>query len=273
MILSPHLIMTSYWDFLQRKPPTANSMSGIEFYPLFYKDAALWSLFFTILYGLTYFGVRVIFPKIYANLSKRKQRELPCYIVCFFHHLIRVPDAWYHIYIDYNRTDLQLINYASEVIIGPFTIGYFVCDLLWYAFPEAREGKFEYIIHHAFTLFVIIAALYQDGNMLRFTPHLVILDTPNLFFNFAWVLRALGLTQSSIVLISELLFTLFYFLIRLIHFPCFLYVVANSEYCQTYWKYAQYPFYVLVIMQFYWFTKIFSNAMKRFSSTKNIKKQ
>jgi hypothetical protein len=124
-----------YWEFLGKKPPT-KSMTGIEFYPLFYQDSAFWSLVFIILYGFIYFGIKIIFPKVYSNLNERKKRELPCYIVCFIHHLVRVPDAWYHIFIDYHRTDFDLINYASESIVGPFTIGYFVCDLLWYAIPE-----------------------------------------------------------------------------------------------------------------------------------------
>lgn len=263
------MLFSSYWNFLARKPATdVIQRTGIEEYPYFFQESLLWSLFFSIIYAITSFSLKTLWPIWYKTLTPRKQKDFPSYVVCLIHHIVRVPNAWVHVLVDFMRSDTEaaVFNYVKfEAVVGPFCIGYFVSDLLWYAIPEAFRGEFEYLIHHIATLLIISSSIYEHAYLCRWIPHLLICDTTNMFFNTAWILRTVGFKDTVFVQCLEIMFAISFLFTRVINMPCFLFVVATSSYGSGL-GYARIAFLPLGLLQWYWFSKIVSKLFNRMAS-------
>lgn len=246
----------------------------MEAVPDIYYKTIVWSAFFTILHLVTPFIVKTVFPKWFASLNARDRKDFASYIVCTIHHVVMVPMAWLHIYRDYLLTPAvaATVKYAVvESPVAPFVIGYLVGDTLCYAIPEMFALRFEFIIHHVLTLSMVITSLVGPGNFNRFIPHLIICDSTNVFFNFAWILRRSGFKGSNLVTGLELLFALFFLLCRAINLPVvFGLVMTHPDVAR--WGWARFTLVPIALMQWYWFSKIVSGMItKLFPGSKKRK--
>jgi hypothetical protein len=247
-----------YWEYLSRPPPPQPAPTGFDVMPNFYRDTAIWVSIFSLLFLLVPYISRSLFPAWYANLDKRKRKEYPSYAVCLYHHACLVPRAWLHIYHDLLISTAQshAINYAAkEAVLAPFCIAYLVSDTLFFALAEALHGKFEFVIHHVMTIYLVASSVSAPGEITRYIPHLLICDTSNLFFNTAWLLRLYGYRDTAIVRALEYLFVIAYFIARVINLPLMFYALSLQPHFASL-GYARFTLLPIVIFQFYWFHKI-----------------
>lgn len=258
--------MSAYLNFILRALPEHETPSGVDTIENFVQKTAFWSAFFSALFMLVPYLTKKFAPKWYGNLPERKIREYPSYVVCLIHHLTLVPRAWVHIFADFVRTEAELavINYAVvEASVAPFCLGYLIGDTLCFAIPELiSRGKMEYMIHHVFTVWLIVSTMYSSGHLTRFIPHLLICDTTNVFFNIAWLLRAAGYEGSWIVSLLEILFAVFFLCTRAINMPTVFLAVGLSKQGQSL-GIARLSLIPIALMQWYWFYKIVATLSVR----------
>lgn len=256
-------MFVEYWNFISRDLPSNPLPTALEVIPDFYYKTVLWSLFFSILHIITPVILRNIFPAWFASLSSRDRRDVGSYVVCTIHHLAMVPTAWMHIYNDslLSPEMARSVEYAVvESSVAPFVIGYLMGDTVCYAVQEMIDFRFEFMVHHVLTLALIYAALAGPGYFCRFIPHLIICDTTNIFFNFAWLLRRSGLKGSGVVTLLEVFFAFFFLLVRAINLPVvFLQAVFHPEVAQ--WGLARFTLAPIALMQWYWFSKILTSMV------------
>jgi hypothetical protein len=125
------------------------------------------------------------------------------------------------LYNDFNLPieNTRLLDYAYiEAVKAPITIGYLASDTLFYALPELLKCKYDFMIHHIATLFLVIYTLYaRDGSIMRFVPHLLICDTTNLLYNTAWIMKLFGFTSNPLIGFLEGFSALTLVFVRCIH--------------------------------------------------------
>ena len=202
-----------------------------------------------------------IFPKWYDDLGKKKQMELPSYMASQFHHMALTPLAWYVIYKDYllPNYDNGMVDYEFFfAVCGPACTAYLLADTIVYAARQALKGLPEYLIHHVFTIWMIYALFHAPGRLYKFFPHLLAADTANIFFNTAWFLRSAGYRGTSIVSFCEMMFALLFLLLRAINLATvMLLLFYHGETAIGPGRYSLLP---IVLLQWYWFSKIFATA-------------
>lgn len=258
-------ILRSYWTFLNRPSSTLSSTTGIDALPNFLFDTVLFTALFSSIFLLVNPLLSIFFPRKFNNFSSRKKKELPSYVLCLVHHIIAVPFAWRNIINDLNLGDeaAAMVDYAPiTAIIAPWCIAYLVADTMFFAVPEALTGKFEYIIHHVLTLFLVTSSLFAPGSILRFIPHLLISDTTNIFFNTAWLIRLFGGRRTVILIFLEVLFAVSFLLIRAINMPCMFWALGSQAKGLGVARYVLVP---IAFMQWYWLFKIIKTIGARFA--------
>jgi TLC domain len=264
-----------YIAFLNRPSSNGSITTGVDVLPHLYQNTVLLTLFFSGIFLFTTQIVRNVWSSWYASLGKRKQHELPSYVLCLVHHFVAVPWAWYRVYCDFHLSAeaAASINYAPiTAIIAPWCIAYLITDTIFYAIPELLKGKLEYMIHHILVLFLVISSLYGPGSLLRFIPHLLLSDTTNIFFNTAWLLRLSESTKESfLVKFCELLFAVAFLLVRVINMPCMFYALSTQRDAAGLGP-ARYVLAPIAAMQWYWFYKILSTIGQRMTGTREVKK-
>lgn len=262
-------MFVEYWHFISRELPISETPTGFDVLPHFFYKTAIWTLFFTAMNIVVPTLAAFVTPKWYGSLSLRDRREFPSYVVCLIHHIAMVPTAWVHVYQDSLLTDEMalLVDYASlEAIVGPFCIGYLLGDTIAFAIPEAIAFRFEFIIHHILTVWLVGTAMFGPGNLLRYIPHLILCDSTNIFFNLSWLLRRSGYKGSALVTTMELLFALFFLLVRVINLP-FVFLVLTLNPSSVKWGLARYSLLPIALMQWYWFSKIVTTLTARLLGT------
>lgn len=268
-------MLLNYIKFVLRPQPTHSTTTGFDNVPYFWHKLIFWTSFFTILFFVVTFVSKKLFPEWYSKLDARKRREFPSYVVCLVHHFAMVPRAWLHIYQDFLRTEAELavIHYASvEATIAPFCLGYLLGDTICFAIPELLKGKWEYIIHHILTSWLVTASMFAPGHMMRYIPHLLICDTTNIFFNTAWLMRTSeSLAKTSIVTVLELCFAFVFLIARVSNMPLAFYAIWICPTASAL-GYALYTLPPIACMQWYWFYKIASNIGSRLSGNKGKSK-
>ena len=254
-----------YWTFLNRPAPLSSNTTGFEALPNLWRDVLIFSLFFSAIFMIVKsFTSRVLIHK-FQKINERKRSELPSYVLCLIHHMVAVPFAWQNIYHDFNLSsdEVKSIDYAPITsIIAPWCIAYLIVDTIFYAIPEAINWKFEYILHHSLTLFLVVSSLLAPGSILRFIPHLLISDTTNIFFNFAWLLRLFGGGGTYLLVFLELSFAASFLLIRAINMPCMFWALGSQAEGLGYARFALVP---IALMQWYWLCKIIRGVSGRFT--------
>lgn len=175
------------------------------------------------------------------------------------HHAVAVPFSIYHIYMDVYVYDM--VDYTQlYVIIIPFTLGYFISDLVIYTLPEAMQGRYTYFLHHVFALVLLVGVFEADSVVVRFLPHMLLMELSTIFFTWAWFLRLWGYRASLIVKVLEMLFVVAFFLVRIVHVPVFLYCIRNHLQSMGICRFFFGP---VILMQVYWFGKIVITLTER----------
>lgn len=203
-------------------------------------------------YGCVQYWCKTLYRTWFAELSPRKRAELPSFAIALIHHSVAVPFSIYHIYMDiFHYGD---VNYGELYsIIVPFTMGFFIADLMMYTVPEAMEGRYIYLLHHIFAVVLLIGAFKADASVVRFMPHMLLMELSSLLFALAWFLRLFGYRGSLAVVACEYLFVLVYLFVRIIHVPCYLFFIIDHlpsmGICGLF-------FLPVILLQVYWFSQI-----------------
>lgn len=258
-------MMRSYWMFLNRPASVLSVTSGISSLPNFLRDTSSFAVLFSLIFLLVNPLLSTLFARKFSGFPERKKKELPSYVLCLVHHIVAVPFAWRKIVTDMNLGEeaAAMVDYAPiTAIIAPWCIAYLIADTTFFAIPEALTGKFEYIIHHFLTLFLVASSLFAPGSILRFIPHLLISDTTNIFFNTAWLIRLFGGKRTFILIFLEVLFAVSFLLIRAINMPCMFWALGSQAEGLGLARYVLIP---IAVMQWYWLFKILRTIAARFT--------
>lgn len=251
----------TYWNFIAREPYHVPFSSGASAVPDFPLKVFLWSMLFTGMNFLVPFLAKHHLTTWYDNLTERKRHEMPAYAVCLIHHFILVPVAWQHIWTDIGNTPSH--DYSlSEGWVAPISLGYLIGDTFGCAFPEALRGKFDLLLHHIFTLWLVWSTIWAPAQMMRFTPHLLICDSTNLCFNTAWLLRTTSWKDGKLVTFLELAFAVFFLLFRVINMPTVFLAVTLNGTAQSI-GYARLAFLPISVLQWWWFGKVLMGMKAR----------
>jgi hypothetical protein len=262
------MLLSEYLRYTLRPFPTHKTVTGIESRPSFYVEWFLWSVIFVICTVGIHYCSKYFLPKWHSSLNKRKQKEFPAYAASLLHHFVVAPIGFYQIYLDFHRTEAELsnIHYAPlAMFLGPFSLGYIVADFLTYALPTAlSEGRFEYLLHHIITVWLILSLISGNGNLARSFPHLMILELSGLFFNTAWCIRQFpNWREGLLVRFLEIAFSLSFLFIRVIHLPLVFFSILTSPYVKEL-GIGKYSLIFIVFFQWYWFTTIAKGTVARF---------
>lgn len=118
-----------YVHVLFRESP--NVSTRVRDIPHFYEQTVFWSLIFCVLSALVTPISKLFAPKFYSSLKEKKKNELPSYVACLFHHFVVIPIGVYSIYQDFQRSDVDHLQYDyGTKLFGlvPFTFGYLIGD-------------------------------------------------------------------------------------------------------------------------------------------------
>ncbi len=148
----------------------------LDVYPNFWLYTYLNTAFFCSLFLLFPYVMNTFFKDWYNNLEKDKRKDLPAYVVCLFHHVVIVPWSFSRIFADVIRSgNSEVYDYTTtELDVVPVLVGYLFADAVCSAIPQLQ---WEYIIHHAITLYLTFAGSFSGAQQLiRFIPHLLASD-------------------------------------------------------------------------------------------------
>lgn len=209
------------------------------------------------------------YPNWYNTLNEKKKEELPAYLTSMVHHITVVPLAWYCVYNDFlitdynNPVDLTMfLRFAA-----PFCIGFILADTIFYAVPLIFRGNVEYIIHHVLALWMTYALLFGSGHFARYFPHIVICDTTNGIFNFAWLLRLTGWNGTTLVSTMEISFAVLFFFLRVINLSVVFWIMFSHP-AGVAFGVGRYAFPLISLLQFFWAFKIAQALFKKFTPGK-----
>lgn len=141
-----------YITFISR-PFEETNVTGIQVFPQFFTQMALFTIGFSCLYKLVPSVLESVWPKWYNDLEPIKRKEMPTYLISFVHHFIVVPLGWLHIYQDFTmwRSNIQPVeNYYAidETPLIALGCAFLLADILNSAFDDAFTGKPLYLLHH-----------------------------------------------------------------------------------------------------------------------------
>ena len=227
---------------------------------------AWWISFFAILQISVPNLLDYFWPVWWQILSSKKKKEIPPCLVSLIHHFYVVFYGIYLLSKYYSNGSFISANEVNK--IAPFIYGYLIGDTIAYAIPEAKEGRYEFLIHHALGLWLVPAAINsRHPELLIFCPHFLITELSSIFFSIGWILRSTSYKTSPITDILEILFVISFTVLRVFNFPIRVYYIW--EYTMEI-GYARYVLIPVIAMQFYWFTKIIKQIMDKMMPKKNI---
>ena len=230
--------------------------------PYFYLSIGLWSIFFASLFPFYDALLRIYAKKFFLGLNPRRQSDLVSYMVSFTHHVFIVPIGFYLCALDFNRNprDWRLVDYAEELGWSfPFILGYFVGDTIMFAVQKLREGSYDYLFHHILGLGLMYSCALAEGRVIRYIPHMFMMEASSIFFCVAYFLRLKGWKGSIISRAFEMMFVVSFFILRNIHMPLIVWFALDER--------EKYPailiqLSVIVLLQFFWFYKIILTLLK-----------
>jgi TLC domain len=174
----------------------------------------------------------------------------------------------YAVYIALAALRHELVAYtvpaAFILAIAPITLAYLSADFLVTAVPDALGGNYEYLLHHGMGLLIVILSLQAPLALVRWSPHLLLCEASTIFLSLGWALRKVGMESSPLTSFVNYIFVLIFFITRIVNLPIvFFHIVflhrddavsAGAAVCAM--------FLGLVVMQFYWFTKILHKVLR-----------
>lgn len=102
---------------------------------------------------------------------------------------------------------------------------------------------------------------YSQGSLTQVFVAMMCTEFSTIFFNIAWILRAIGFRDSKVVDILEKLFAILFVLLRNIHVTLLIFVLWND---MALYGVFQIGIFVTTFMQFFWSYKIlFSSREKK----------
>jgi hypothetical protein len=263
----------AYIDFIFRPLPTHPTPTGWDAVDNMPMQILFYTGVFTFLILFFPAMAKWLYPKWYDGLDKRKKMEFPTYAGCTFHHLTMVPLAWVHVIQDAMRPESvwRTFDYSLyECVFSPVCIGYLIADTIWFAIPVTIHNKsVDYLIHHILTLYLTYAAFtVAPGHVTRFIPHLVICDSSNIFFNFAWLLSICGWKDHPIVQYLELGFAIAFFFIRVINLSLVIIAMLSWKDIHMVGVLPQVTLVIISMLQWYWLFIIIKKSFGRFGKRK-----
>jgi hypothetical protein len=251
-----------------------------EEYQTFFTYATCWTIFYIAFHFSIVFMLNTKWMVPWCkDMSSKKKEELPGYIVGLIHHIGISPACLFLIcrdFITFANTggsafeSGHYMSLYSPSGLYPFTVAYFVADLIVFALPEAIKPGFAsklFLIHHCVALCMIYATFtLAQGSLTQVFPGMMCTELSTIFFNIAWILRAFGFRELKIVTLFESLFAFFFILLRNGHLTLLIYVL--------WYDIAGFGMFQVAIListglQFFWAYKI---VLSLVSSKKKMKK-
>lgn len=265
---------TTYWEYLSRPKLDHAMPTALDMVPDFYLHTAGVSLFFMVVMYTIPRIMEVFYPNWYKTLNDRKKEELPAYLSSMIHHISVVPLAWFGISKDF--ADPEYVASEHMVIFMrfacPLCVGFIVADTFFYAIPLSLRGNQEYVIHHGLALWMTYALLSGSGHLIRFFPHIIISDTTNAIFNFAWFLRLTGWKDTALVTTMEISFAVLFFILRGINLSIVFGIMFFSDENAGFGV-GRYAFPLISLLQFWWLMKIAGALVKKLFPSKDVRKK
>jgi hypothetical protein len=146
-----------------------------------------------------------------------------------------------------------------------------VADTLFYAIPEAIDGRREYILHHVLGLLIFVAVPYVTPDISIFCGRMIIMEMTSIFFTTAYLIRNAGYETSIFVSVFEISFAISFFFVRVLNGFDMAYHVARimifenvyDDSKATYGKCLVLLFIPILAMQVYWFVIIVQKSTQR----------
>jgi len=267
-------MVSAYWQYMTRQKLNQELPTPFEMVPDFFLHTAGVSLFFMMVMYLIPVVMAKFYPNWYNTLNDRKKEELPAYLSSMIHHISVVPLAWHVISNDFTNPEFcttpQMVIFMRFAC--PLCVGFVVADTFFYAIPLALRGNFEYIIHHALAIWMTVALLGGSGHLIRYFPHIIICDTTNTVFNFAWFLRLTGFKDTSLVTSMEMSFAVLFLLLRGINLSVVFGIMFFSE-DNAGFGVGRWAFPLISLLQFWWLFKIAQAMAKKLMPQKDNAKK
>ena len=208
-------------------------------------------------------------------MDTKKIAELPGYLTSLVHHIGISPLCLYIITTDYltyssseesfppnHYTTTALYSSSGLLCLFPFTFGYFIGDSVVFAIPESFVPGIPskiFLIHHVVALSMIYATYtLSQGSLTQVFAGMMCTEFSTIFFNIAWILRACGYREWTIVTVLEKLFAFFFLVLRNGHLSLLIYVLW---YDIAGFGVYQYAILVSMGLQFFWAYKIIMSIM------------
>lgn len=234
-------------------------------HPNLVQHCLLWSLFFASMYPFITWVLRTFFSYRIRHILKDEKlfKDMVAYCYSLIHHLVVVPLGLIALFKECSMSDdeAKLVDYAVEYsFFAPYVFGYLVGDFIMFVIPAARKGQYEFFLHHAMGILLVVCACLTTPPVVRFQPHMLLLESSSIFFSFAWFFRHFGYEQSFLVSVLEFLFASSFFFFRIVHLSFVLWVLGDI-------LLSEYPVMSVVFipifgLQCFWFYKIVTYKKK-----------
>ena len=242
---------------------------------VFYKYCCGWTIFFITGHYLIGMSLKMrLVEKYFDVIEEKKIRQLPSYIISLIHHVGIAPLCLSYIITDYYSyynsggvlfDENHYYSLYSPNGIFPFTIGYFVGDSITTSFPEAFQRGLSskiFLVHHILALGMIFTTFsYSKGSLTQVFPCMMCSEFSTIFFNSAWVMRAIGLRKSRVVKLFEYIFAISFLLLRNIHFTVLIFILWSEM--KAFGVLFQINVLMSMAMQYYWGCKIVMSSVTR----------
>lgn len=275
----------SYFDFLQesyvRVEIPKSTYDGSSLSTNFLAMTFFWACVVSLLHMYFSTVVRNVFSDLHNKLTTKKQTELSSYAIGLFHHCVVSPYCVYHMVSDLfifinsgGKTVFESNHYDtvySSFGIFPFTMGFFIADTAFYSVPELLKGNAIYMVHHCVAIITFYGILTTaEGTVTQLFPIMLSGEFSSIFFNTAWILRAVGFRDSILVTVLEALFALSFFALRNINVGLIMYAIYGRF---TIFGGYQIAINICIALQYYWGVQIVRSLCGGRSKKQRSKKE
>jgi len=247
------------------------------------------NLIYNILLQLTLWGIRYnicnsVFKYILPNKIKNKSIIISSYFISTIHAIQISYESINSIYNLLEFTTPELIQIPSNPTIDYLNIfnnivktnnmflGYLIYDIINVIKCYPLLGKTDTIFHHI----VFICCSIMGGYTKIFVfihPCLLVGEISTIFLNNKVLFKILNISNKKLNLINNLLFTLFYFLTRVIIWSIsIIYLYINLDYVTNFYilKYTLFIFILSgYILNIYWFKLIIKKIKLELNKLRN----
>ncbi len=261
-------LLTDYVHFLLRPLPHPRVVPLVDYYPNAWTHYYALTAFFVVANRLVPFILRTFWSKWWADVPEKKKEEYPAYVMSLIHHLVAVPFGWILFVEDFrgkvDYTNPQGLHSLCEQLILPWCAAYLTGDAITYCLPQLiTRGSWEYMVHHVAALWMSYELMaLPNANFVPCFAHMVICETTGIFFCAAWLLRAAGYRDSTLVTVLEQLFALSFFWLRGINITAvFFHMFFLPE--SSGLGIVRFTFPGIALLQWFWLIKIIQSIFSR----------